>query len=1034
MPLNFSMPVERKESQLCTIFDTKENRVIRSSTLGAFILLVFALLVFWPELSVAQFTSGDYTHQKGEYYNYSGRNYENYSLQFLRRKFFDSFGNYLVDGLSVFDLSEDQRQSTSSSDVGGTSTLTKTRYYQNYFNNLAIVNDYYGGFSTRLMIGDAIRTKFTSLTLDKARFNGVRWDGGTDKYRATALVSRISDPIRFSFESSTLPNSVSGISRVRKWTEYLFGGHFETDIGDIATVGATYVNQHQQRADLSSGESSFRGVVANAIPRVVFLRVSDDSPGDNSGPRIFSAPSIEINGVRRASKLMARYEKPPQSYSLDRSPIVYYTFYDFAIDQQLYSNDTLGRTNYYQYSTIGQNPSYPFDVAPTYAGNLTYAFVMPEQTNSVSFYIPLANDYKVEMAHDYVDNDVRDEYKIDNSWISPTQDSLFLPYPKPTFFRTIKEAEGNVKDGSNKRMVRIDYGLTSGMSVYGLNVKFHWNGFKIEGEYAQSLEFFKYPVTKTGNLFDLQGAAWYVRGSKEIGRLTIGGEMYKIEPTYTTALNIWTLDNSYFSFAVWPNLPFPLVPDISGYDGGSTANPPVQLNLKNNAGGAYFSLVDDNDDNDRWEDGFYHYNVYEVPLTNRDVLNPSNNPNFFRLGYRQNVNELQPLDAIIRRPDAGIFPGRDSDGDGIPDDDRNSNGIPDYSEDFLTYYSDQPFFLWGDDWNNNGVIDSQENDILPDYPYPPDQQGYHLFSKINLAKGFDFTTGFIREKGIAKGGTDDVNYGRFFFETLAPRFGALTLFYVAKRVHDNIPNNVYLFPANQITASQPIPTYTADPLYYRNSMVHNIYVGLKFTQVKYLSIENTVRVELNSQYSIGNPIISTTYLVDPNGVNQQPSSLRSYGVVSKIDYIIPIIQNKLTVTPQFKVRSGKQVRVADRLMSSGKIQPFTEVLINAQEVIPIVKLDYRLTDNTDLRFGVQGFSLFGLTDAFEYQYRDFKNDERDNVANTILVTVSNRSQYAGYNLVVNFGFKLKDIEYQREIDKVYSGKQTQLFFSLFAGF
>jgi hypothetical protein len=121
-------------------------------------------------------------------------------------------------------------------------------------------------------------------------------------------------------------------------------------------------------------------------------------------------------------------------------------------------------------------------------------------------------------------------------------------------------------------------------------------------------------------------------------------------------------------------------------------------------------------------------------------------------------------------------------------------------------------------------------------------------------------------------------------------------------------------------------------------------------------------------------------------------------------------------------------------MSSGKIQPFTEVLFNTQEVIPILKLDYRLTDNTDLRFGLQGFSLFGLTDAFEYQYRDFKNDEFDNSANTILFAIANRSQYAGYNLVVNFGFKLKDIEYQREIDKVYSGKQTQLFFSLFAGF
>ena len=53
--------------------------------------------------------------------------------------------------------------------------LTKSRFYYQYFQNLVIASDNYGDFLTRLIIGDAIRTKFTSLTFDKARFNGVRW-------------------------------------------------------------------------------------------------------------------------------------------------------------------------------------------------------------------------------------------------------------------------------------------------------------------------------------------------------------------------------------------------------------------------------------------------------------------------------------------------------------------------------------------------------------------------------------------------------------------------------------------------------------------------------------------------------------------------------------------------------------------------------------------------------------------------------------------------------------------------------------------
>ena len=1024
----------------------KENRVIRSIPVRNLAIFVAGLLTMLPEMAVAQYTSADYSHPKGDYFNYSGRNYENYSLQFLRRKFFDGFGNYLVDGLSVFDFSEEQRQATAdnSQDQGGTSDLTKTRYYQNYFNNLAIVNDYYGGFSTRLMIGDAIRTKFTSLTFDKARFNGIRWDGGTAKYRGTVVASRISDPIRFSFDNAFYS---SGITRIRNWTQYLFGGHFETDIGDVATIGATYVNQHQRRASLSSEESSFRGVVSNAIPRIVYLRVADDSPNDDSGPRVYAPPSVVINGESHPARMMARGEEPPSTYALAAgSTILYYVFNDFEIDQSLYTNDTLARTNYELYSNIYQmqNVSYPMDLASSYRSNVTFAIVMPEFSNSLTMYIPLANDYRVDMAEDYVN--IRDEYKIDNAWISHTRDSLFLPPPKPTFFRTIKQAEGNVRDFSNKQVVRIDYGLTTGMSVYGMNFKFNWNGFKIEGEYNQSVEFFKYPVLKTGNMFDLGGAAWYLRGTKEIGRLTIGGEVYRMEPTYTTALNIWTMDNSYYSVPRWPNLPTSTPPDAywsgqaanawvgaaTGYDGSTPIGSTTYLD---NAGGAYYSLVDDNDDNDRWEDGFYMYNVTPGNiLGNVDVLNPTTVPNYWRLGYRQNSNELSPLDDIIRKPDAGIFPGRDEDGDGIPDDDRNSNGIPDYTEDFLTYYTDPPSFLWGDDWNNNGVIDAQENDILPDYPYAPDQQGYHLFTKLNILKGCDVTTGFIREKGIAKGGATDVNYGRFLYEASSPRLGGLTLFYVLKRVSDNIPNDVYLFPKNQISASRPIPFYTVDPLSYRNSLVNNIFVGLKFTQVKNLNIENTVRVELNSQYRIGKPTVGSIYVVDNTGVSQQESSLRYIGIVNKIDYTIPILPNKLSMTPQFKVRSEKQVRVADRLKSSGGTESFTEVLFNTQEVIPILKVDYHLTDNTDLRFGLQGFSAFGTTDAFEYRYHDFRDDLNDNHARTVAVAMSNRSQYAGYNLVVNFGFKIKSTEYERALDQLKSGQETQLFFSLYAGF
>jgi len=321
----------------------------------------------------------------------------------------------------------------------------------------------------------------------------------------------------------------------------------------------------------------------------------------------------------------------------------------------------------------------------------------------------------------------------------------------------------------------VNYGLTTGISVYGMNFKFQWEDFDIEGEFNESVEFLKYPLL-AGNRYESKGRAWYIKGKKKIGRFTLGGERYQITPNYTTWLNTYVLENSYFAFPTSDYIPTPIPPDFLGYD--VNYSPPRTVLFP---GGAFYPLVDDNDDEDRWEDGFYHYQVVSTDIYNRnnDIINKTGD--YFKLGYRQNVNELRSLEEIVRTPDAGIFPGKDRDNDGIPDDDKNANGIPDYSEDFLTYYSDPPTLDYGDDWNNNGIIDEQENDILPDYPYEPDIDGYHVFSNLDLLDGLNFGIGKIYQKAIARGGRNDVNYLKASYFTSTPKFGELMLYYVLKQ-------------------------------------------------------------------------------------------------------------------------------------------------------------------------------------------------------------------------------------------------------------
>ena len=994
--------------------------------------LIFFFVIIASTQSHSQFISNK-GKQNTSYLNYSGRNYENYSSTFLRKKFFDNFGNFLVEGTTVYELSEVQKQQTASEIPSGNSDIIKSRYYQNYFNNLVIANDSYSGFETRLMVGDAIRTKFTSLTFNRARFNGIRWDAGTPKYRGTIVASRISDPIRFRFDN---PIYSDGVRRIRDWTQYLFGGHFETDIGDILTLGVTYVNQHQRRSSIDSKESSLKGVVSNVIPRVIFLRISDETPGDNSGPIVFAPPTIIING--QARPLVNIFNTNPSDASTQlNQPIQYWILryklegsnrgFDISDKGIFRGQDTTSFTRLINYeNTFAENPAkyaYPFRVPSSGTESLTYGFIIPPGAESVQFHITVANDYKIETAQDYVN--VLDTYTNDARFVSHANPDV-LGIPTPFFVRS--RAEGNVRDGSNKKVVVVNYGLTTGMSVYGLNFQFKWGGFDIEGEFNESVEFLKYPLL-SGNRFESKGRAWYIKGKKKLGRFTFGGERYQITPTYTTWLNTYVLENSYYSSPTSDLIPNPRAisgdpfADFLGYDANYAPDRVVLF-----PGGAFYPLVDDNDDDDRWEDGFYHYQVVSTDIFNRnnDIINK--NGDYFKLGYRQNTNELRSLSDIVRRPDAGIFPGKDRDNDGIPDDDRNANGIPDYSEDFLTYYADPPTFDYGDDWNNNGIIDEQENDILPDYPYEPDIDGYHVFSNLDMLDGLNVGIGKIYEEAIARGGRNDINYLKAGYFTGTPKFGELRLYYVLKQARDNISNDLYLFKG-VITTRNPFPEFVVDPLNYRNSLVNSLYLGTKYTQVKDLLIENNVRVELNNQFSIGT---RDNAFLTPTEVrllgDQVPGRLIFWGIVNKIDYTFRFFNSALKVSPQFKVRTEKVVKFSEDRQGNA----ITEIQQHTQEVIPIIRLDYRLTGSTDLRFGLQGFSLFG--DFFKYKIRNYKDGVESQDRAIIAFSISNKTQYAGYNVVFDFGYKYTDINYLRDLDKSKGNQESSLFFSVYAGF
>jgi hypothetical protein len=864
--------------------------------LGHRVVIPLALLfVSLPTTSWAQFIHASGRSEE-EYANYASELYKNYSQEVQTLKWYDDFGNYLVEGLNVFRLSQ-----TRPGLMAADRTVVKTKYYTNYFNNLVIFQDTYKGFASSLIVGDAIRTKFTSLTMDLARFNGIRWDGATRKNKFTILGSRVSNPVGMPIDD-IISGAVS-IERPQRWPRFLFGGHWKTEVGDILKLGGTYINLSQIKSALESKERNFfKGDVTEAQPEIVFLRFTDDSPESDYGAMIFGPPkatlTYETDGARETMELEAMPDRPV---------------------------------------------SYPLEVNGRESFEFAYSVPVELKVTSVHFEAMVANDFRISASHAYTPD--------------PLQPDTLI-----TFFKVVKRAAGDVHDQSNKQVVRINYSLDTGMSIYGIDFQANLFGLEINGEYLINARHSKYPLLP-GNRYTKKSSAWYLHAKRRKGPFTLGGEIFRIDPNYDTSLDLYSYES----------LPYPWNYQTTDYD----------------TAGVHDWLVDDNDDNDRYPDGWWQWDGADS------------------LSYSENFREILDLDNP--RPDAGIFPGLDENNDGIPDDDQNTNGLADYNEFFMMYYRDPPRFDWGDDWNNNGIIDNRENDRDPDYIYDRDLKGNHLFVSLKAYREMTFTLGAVRQEQIAAAGHNSINYGKMEYSLNFPRYGKVQLFHVTKRVKDDIHDPYYQFKGEALTAAvtQEDWEYKVDDLTTQNSFVHTTYVGTQLLAIPGLKVENNLKSELNRMRR-------TTF--------QEKATIDYWGGVHKIDYTLKPVP-KLTISPQLKYRWewGQEERVGEE----------TETWVHQYWVMPILRVDYELTPRTVLRAGLQGDPFFLEDKVFMHRSRNKLNPSESQNARIFKVMMTNASDYFGYKVYFNAGFEIQRISYLEAEEE--SADYSRLFVRILAG-
>jgi hypothetical protein len=450
----------------------------------------------------------------------------------------------------------------------------------------------------------------------------------------------------------------------------------------------------------------------------------------------------------------------------------------------------------------------------------------------------------------------------------------------------------------------------------------------LSAEYNMNWAFRQYPDLG-GRYHQRRAPAWYVNLKKELGSGFLGGEVFHISPHYTTQLRIQD-----GSFALYDGIAF------------DTALPGPTNIYRNNT--MELDLVDDNDDRDVFPE-----NHFLPALSDRD----------------------------------GVFPGLDADQDGRPDINQNNNSLPDYLEPFLLYYVDPDEYAYGDDMNNNGVIDHREDDDKPDYPYDRDSEGVHVFTGARWSNSL-LTLGLVDMRQIIGGGLNKMWYGKAKYTMDVPTLGTLHAVNFLKKVQDTIPDELNRYAYNHTfgplgpiiavgtTGVNPadlvgigLTTYQDRPLRMEDSVVNTTFVEGRLKWFPGFTLRSNVQVDLNFQQE-------TAF--------QEANRIEDWTSVVAADYVWT--RGNWTVRPQLKY-------LAQRLTDQkAVVLPVYETFF-----YPILRINYALSPRTVLKFGVQGPS----------RYHNLLNDSADYRSEDYLAMVTNTSSYSGYEMSFNAGYQLK---------------------------
>ncbi|MCY3742338.1 MAG: hypothetical protein OXH00_15090 [Candidatus Poribacteria bacterium] len=833
--------------------------------------------------------------------------------------FYDLYGKEIVEGNELNTYTDQKEFDQNGKLVVGWGGQLDSLRFTTQLDRTILVEETFLGRHTEFAIGDHMRFKPATLfpnryILYKTEFDGLRWDiSFAQEHHLFSLIhSRISNPIKLTDDTLVQRlagdlgrrnglNQSSGVRNIEN--ARLIGFRGQGLLGEMFRVGFTYVNLHKEHPERLI--SSLMGTVANTPLERISVVFRDDSPEDNHTRAFTDFRAYDPDrhndhiqaGVGAAFKSMKitivtqGFEKLSfaaivKGVEPALLPEMTHRFEVFA--DELVPVDHAGGTSEIRDSVDGKWKIVNGFNKMKYDLNLTddKINIDPRTIKSVVFDMVVAGDYNIAVIGFSEANRAEESPDL-QEWIKTTDGRIQMPYrdiiqapgnygQSPDYIKNRKKLVDNPtqwKREGRPRKVRYRYGAARAATLYGLDLEGTVSNVFVRAHYSINGKYKQYPTIPKDKIgfsrtqTTIQGPD----GEEETGVFIDFLSGLPVDangiPTYSE-----TEGERFEAFLGGDGT------DENG-DGKLGRETAWFVQLKSRFGKLHLEAV------------LYH-------------IDPGYTTNYLNFGAHPNRGQIYTLE---RRPGVPLVEDElpeeqipwdainytlvedDDDDNDLPDsinfnsviphaDDRDQNGILDYQEDFLIFDADPPVFTNPIDLNNNGTIDTIEDDFEPEYEYGIDRQGYHLKAKYNLLDNLTVQMGWLNESEISSRRKNNAKYIHVTYKRDIPDFGSFDFQNRFVRAQDDIPDYTIVLPVGELE-----PIHINDELDFYNARVNTTTLQCIYTAVSNLTLEAKLFLLMQKQFEQdAEKALFKDVEYDPASENFKPDE--------RVDFMVPIEQ------------------------------------------------------------------------------------------------------------------------------------------------